>query len=117
MTQWNLITWILSGLIVASIVGIVGYQSYTIKSLRHSGALCDAQVQLQNSAITLEKTQSDLLQAKIATAQKAYAGVVTARDQRAAELDKTPIIDDCTGAVRWGSKRTADLEAKWVDRD
>lgn len=115
--NWQLITYGLIGLVAASLLSIFLYQAHAIKLLRVNNASCEAQIQLQNAAVALAKKQTDLMQQKIIIVQNSYEAQLSQRDKRASEIDNTPIIDDCTGAVKWGSKKSADLAASWADRD
>lgn len=113
--KFNIICALGCGLVSCMI--LLGVDAYRINSLKKEYYQCSAQIEVQNAAIALKQKQDDELNKRLVSAEKSYSNELNEQKKRAAEIDRVPIIDDCTGAVKWGSERAAAIAATWVDRD
>lgn len=96
---------------------LLGVDVYRINSLKKQYYQCQSQIEVQNAAIELKQKQDAELNTRLTSIEKSYTDELKEQKKRAAEINQVPIIDDCTGAVKWGSEKAAAIASTWADRD
>lgn len=103
--------------LVIALWALINYYDARIDKIKLQLVACESEQQVQNAAIEAARKEGVALQQKVNKAQKEIKFQIEEQKKRATQIDQEPIIDDCTGAVKWGSKKSSDLANSWVDKN